>query len=77
MYKYLLRPRLHNPDLLFRQAIQLIDQPVDLPVRGLDAAGDQRPVVIRPGGEELPMQMDKFKVRAFPQRKSSAKPFLV
>jgi len=27
---------LHNPDLLFRQPIQLVDQDVDLPVRGLD-----------------------------------------
>ena len=38
--------RLRQPDLLFRETIQLIDQPVDLPVRGLDAAGEQGSVVI-------------------------------
>jgi len=40
---------LHQPDLLLRQAVQLIDQPVDLPVRGLDAAGEQSPLVLRAG----------------------------
>ena len=33
--RFLPARRLHNPDLLLRQAVQLIDQPVDLPVRGL------------------------------------------
>jgi hypothetical protein len=68
---------LHNLDLLLRQAVKLVDQSVDLPVRGLDATGEQRPLVLRAGGGEISVQMDKYKVRAFPQRKSSAKPFLV
>ncbi len=38
--------RLHNLDLLFRQAVQLIDQPVDLSVRGLYPAGKQSPLML-------------------------------
>lgn len=33
------------------------DQPVDLPVRGLYPAGDQHPLVIRPGGGEILVQV--------------------
>ena len=35
-----------------------VDQPVDLPVGGLDAADDQCPLVIRAGGAELLMQIE-------------------
>jgi len=31
-----LRRLFHNPDLVLRQAVQLLDQLVDLPVRGVD-----------------------------------------
>ena len=50
--------RFHNPDLLLRQPVQLIDQPVDLPVCGLDAAGEQSPLVLRAGGGESLMQIE-------------------
>lgn len=58
MYKYLLRRSLHNPDLLLCEAVQLLDQPVNLPVYSLDAAGDQRPLMLRAGGGESLVQVE-------------------
>ena len=52
----LLARLLHNPDLLLRQPIQLVDQRVDLPVRGLDAPPQRRLLVGRAGLWELFMQ---------------------
>jgi len=48
---------LHNPDLLFRQPVKLVDQGIDLPVRGLDQAACQGRLFVRCGRlEELFMQ---------------------
>jgi hypothetical protein len=58
MYKYLFCPRLNQPDLLFRQAVQLVDQPVDLPVRGFDAVAIRVFSGVRAGGGELPVQVE-------------------
>ena len=41
-----------------REAIQLVDQSVDLPVLGLDVAGDQCPLMLRAGGEESFVQVE-------------------
>lgn len=53
----LLARLLHNPDLLLSQSVQLVDQRVELPVRGLDQAACQgRFFVRRAGLGELFMQ---------------------
>lgn len=47
---------LHDPDLLLREPVKLVDQGVDLPVNGLDAALQCRLLVGRLGLRELFMQ---------------------
>jgi len=58
--------RLHQPDLLLRQAVQLIDQPIDLPVRGLYPACDQRPLVLQ--GEEGPYEVRAWSIPGYARR---------
>ena len=48
--------RLHDLDLLLRESVKLVDQGVDLPVSGLDAALQCRLLVGRLGLRELFMQ---------------------
>jgi len=49
-------PPLHDPDLLLRQPVQLIHQPVDLPVGGFDLALEMGLFVRRFSGGELLVQ---------------------
>ena len=49
--------RFHNPDLLFRQPLQFVHQPVDLPVRGLDLTLDGSLLVAGSSGCQLLVQL--------------------
>lgn len=46
----------NNPNLLLTQAIQLIDQPIDLPIRGGDLGSEHALLVRRARSLALPVQ---------------------
>jgi len=47
---------LYDPDLLLRQAVEVVNQAVDPAVGGVDLALEVRLFVVRPGGGELPVE---------------------
>lgn len=53
---FIRRPFLHNPDLLFRQPVQFVDQPVNLAVGGVNLALLDGLIVGSFGGGQLPVQ---------------------
>jgi len=50
----------HETDFLLRQVVEVIDQPIDLPVGGVDLAPEVGLFVFRPGGGEPPVQSEFY-----------------
>jgi hypothetical protein len=46
----------HDPDLVLRKVVEVIDQAVDPAVGGIDLTFEVRPFMVRPGGGQLPME---------------------